>query len=325
MKILITGSSGYIGSCLNNLLNEKISIYGIDKNRPNEWTTIKKNNFYTCNLLDKKKLEKIISKIMPDTVIHLAAQSTVDEKISKKEYFTNNVTTTKNLIAIMSKFQIKNIIFSSTAAVYDKNPRKINENYRLKPISKYGKSKLQAEIEIKKELNIKHIILRFFNVSSSIPKLKIGELHKPETHLIPISVTKSIKGETISIYGNNYSTNDGTCIRDYVHIKDICLAIIKSKNYLKNKRSKSSILNIGNGKGISNSQILSSLQKILKRKIKVEYSDRRKGDQPFLVCNINKAKQLIKWKPENSKINKILKDEIEWTNFLIKKNVNRKF
>ena len=162
-------------------------------------------------------------------------------------------------------------------------------------------------------------------MSSSIPKLKIGELHKPETHLIPISVTKSIKGETISIYGNNYSTNDGTCIRDYVHIKDICLAIIKSNNYLKNKRSKSSILNIGNGKGISNSQILSSLKKILKKKIKVEYLDRRKGDQPFLVCNVNKAKQLIKWNPDNSKIDKILKDEIEWANFLIKKNVNRKF
>ena len=324
-KILITGSSGYIGSCLNNLLNNKLLVYGIDKKKPNKWTKINKKNFYICNLLDKKKLEKTISKIMPDIVVHLAAQSTVNEKISRKEYFKNNVETTKNLVSIMCTLKIKNIIFSSTAAVYDKNVKKIREHYGLKPTSKYGKSKLQAELEIKKKSNIRHIILRFFNVSSSITKLMIGEFHMPETHLIPTSVTKAINNETINIYGNNYPTKDGTCIRDYVHIEDICLAIINSKNYLKNEKSKSAILNIGNGKGISNNQILFNLKNILKKKIKIEYLKKRLGDQPFLVCNINKAKKLIKWVPKNSEINKILKDEIKWAKFLIKNKNNRKF
>ena len=153
----------------------------------------------------------------------------------------------------------------------------------------------------------------------------IGEFHNPETHLIPVSVTKALKNRTINIFGNNYPTKDGTCIRDYIHIKDICLAIKNSENYLKNEKLKSLILNIGNGKGISNNQILLNLKKILKKNIKIKYLERRSGDQSFLVCNIKNAKKLIKWTPKNSRISKILKDEIKWANFLIKKKINRNF
>jgi len=261
---------------------------------------------------------------MPDTIINLAAKSTVNENILKKEYYSNNVLATKNLVYVMNKLKIKKLIFSSTAAVYHKNSNKIKENYKLKPISKYGKSKLEAELIIKKNKNIKHVILRFFNVASSISKPIIGEFHNPETHLIPISVSNALKNKTINIFGDDYLTKDGTCIRDYIHIKDICLAIKNSKNYLKNKRLQSLTFNIGNGKGISNKQILSNLKNILKKNLKIQYLKKRSGDQPILVCNINRAKKLIKWQPVNSRTKKILKDEIKWANLLIKKNVNRK-
>ena len=323
-RILITGASGYIGSCLNNFIYKNSQVYCLDKKPLNIWTIINKKKFYICNLLNKKKLKKIIKNIMPDVVIHFAATSTVNEKISYNKYYQNNVKATKNLIEVMNELKIKKIIYSSTAAVYDKKRRRIIEKDKLNPISKYGKSKLKAEEIIKKNKKIKHIILRFFNVSSSISKPIIGEYHNPETHLIPIAVSTATENKTINLFGNDYPTKDGTCIRDYIHIKDICLAIQKSIVYLKNTNSKSLILNIGNGKGISNKEIISSLQKILKKRINVKFLKRRKGDQAFLVCDIKKAKRLIKWNPRNSTTTKILKGEINWTKFLVKRFFKRK-
>ena len=323
-RILITGASGYIGSCLNNFIYKNSQVYCLDKKPLNIWTIINKKKFYICNLLNKKKLKKIIKNIMPDVVIHFAATSTVNEKISYNKYYQNNVKATKNLIEVMNELKIKKIIYSSTAAVYDKKRRRIIEKDKLNPISKYGKSKLKAEEIIKKNKKIKHIILRFFNVSSSISKPIIGEYHNPETHLIPIAVSSATENKTINLFGNDYPTKDGTCIRDYIHIKDICLAIQKSIVYLKNTNSKSLILNIGNGKGISNKEIISSLQKILKKRINVKFLKRRKGDQAFLVCDIKKAKKFIKWNPRSSTTTKILKDEINWTKFLVKKFFKRK-
>ncbi len=323
-RILITGASGYIGSCLNNFFNKDSLIYCLDKKHPNTWTKINKKKFYICDLLNKKKLTKVIKNIMPDVVIHFAATSTVNEKIPYSKYYQNNVVATKNLIEVMNELKIKKIIYSSTAAVYDRKVRRIIEKDKLNPISKYGKSKLKAEEIIKRNKKIKHIILRFFNVSSSIPKPLIGEYHNPETHLIPIAVSNAIQNRAINLFGNDYETKDGTCIRDYIHIKDICLAIKKSIMYLEKKTLKSLILNIGNGKGISNKEIVFSLKKILKKTINIRFLKRRKGDQAFLVCDIKKAKKFIKWIPVNSTTSKILKDEINWTKFLEKRFIKRK-
>ena len=315
-KILITGSSGYIGSCLSSYLKNQSNIFLIDKSYPKKFIKLEKN-FYKCDLTNYKKLEKIIKKIKPEIIVHLAAKSTVNEKISKKEYFSNNVLATENLIKIMNKLAITKIIFSSTAAVYDKNFKLLNESHLIRPISKYGKSKNSAEKILKKSKNINYVILRFFNVSGCLKKPLIGEFHNPETHLIPISVFKALSNKMINIFGNDYSTKDGSCIRDYVHIRDICSAIVKSIYFLKEK--KSLIVNIGSGRGVSNKEVLINLTKIINRKIKIEFIKKRKGDQPFLVCSINKAKKFLNWNPRFSKINNILKDEIRWSNFLIKK------
>jgi len=323
-KILVTGCSGYIGSCLTNYLGSTKYIYGIDKNHVNKWTKIKKKNFFKCNLLNKKKLLEIFNKIKPDVVVHLAAKSTVNEKIKNKDYFLNNFIATKNLIFVMNKYNTNKIIFSSTAAVYKKKNKLISENDNLKPISKYGKAKLKTEQLILKSKKIKSIILRFFNVSSAITKPIIGELHEPETHLIPLAVSKSIKSSKISINGKDYKTKDGTCVRDYIHVKDICGAINKSIKYLGKGRNKSAILNIGNGIGLSNKDIILELQKINNKNVFFDYTKRRIGDSAFLVCNIKKVKKILNWKPLYSNIRTILKDEIYWSNFLAKKKIYRK-
>jgi len=322
MRILITGCSGYIGSCLSNYFKEKKEVFFLDKDFPKKFTKIKKN-FFKCNLNNLKTTETIIEKIKPDVIVHLAAKSTVNEKIRKNDYISNNTIATKNLIKVMNKFNVRNIIFSSTAAVYDKSRKLLKENYRLKPISNYGKSKLLAEKEIINNKKINFIILRFFNVAGSINKSSIGEFHEPETHLIPVSVFRAINDKSINIFGSNYKTIDGTCVRDYVHVKDICSAIKKSIFYIKKK--KSFIINIGSGGGTSNKKVILTLNKILRKKIKTVFLNKRKGDQPILVCDINKAKKLLNWKPKFSKINNILKDEINWSKFLIKKKLIRKY
>ena len=319
-KILITGSSGYIGSALFLYLKKKYKVFGLDKKNYKYFKTSK------INLLNIIKLDKFIKTIKPNIVVHLAAQSLVDEKINKKKYYENNVIATKNLINCLKKNNINNIIFASTAAVYKYENKIIKENSRLKLLSTYAKTKFECEKLIKKS-KLNTIILRFFNVCSSLNvngKL-IGELHDPETHLIPTVVYKTILKKKIFIYGNNYKTKDGTCVRDYVHIKDICTAIRKSIMRLDNNKKDYEILNIGSTFNNTNLQILNKVEKITKIKPIYELVKKRKGDVDKLICSISKAKKLLSWKPKNSKINKIIKDEIKWVNFLKKQNIKRKF
>jgi len=317
-KILITGANGYIGKCLYHSLKGKFKVIGIDK----ESTSMA--NVYRCNILNSKKLEQILHKTKPEIVVHLAAQSLVDETINKDKYYNNNVVATNALLKSMKKNNIKNIIFSSTAAVYQQSSKPLKESAKLKPLSTYAKTKLICEKNINKQKNINSIILRFFNVCSSLTKPCLGELHNPETHLIPTIVYKAIYNKKIYIYGNDFPTPDGTCIRDYIHIKDICSAIQKSIKLLLFKK-KSKILNIGNRKGLSNQQIVNYINKRMKKKINLEYVKRRRGDLPRLVCNSDKAKGSLNWIARNSNINKIVLDEINWIKKLKKLGINRKF
>ncbi len=325
-KILITGGNGYIGSCLSAFLLKKYSIAIIDKNKKSRF--IKNVQYFSADLRNKRKLYDIINSIKPHVVIHLAGQSTIDMVEKKKDlYYLNNLIATKNLIEIIEKQKVPNLIFSSTAAVYKSKNTKISENSKIMSKNSYGITKIKCEKLIKK-INPKitrYCILRFFNVASSFIKKNIGEFHSPETHLIPLMINSIFKDKNINVYGNNYATKDGTCLRDYIHILDILRGIEKSIKYLSNKNNKSNIINLGSGKCYSVKQIIKSATKITKSKPIISYIKKRKFDASKLMCDIKKAKRILGWKPIYSNIEKIIKDEILWYQYLNKKKICRKY
>ena len=318
MVILITGVNGYIGKSLFFFLQKKYpNICGVDKKidfiRP---------NFYKCNLNNKYKLQKLIKIIKPTHIIHLAGESLVDNKINKKKYYINNIIATRNLIFLSKKINIKKIIFASTASVYKSTNIKLKETSRIDPISNYSKSKLVSEQIIKKS-SLSSVILRFFNVCSSIKNLEVGELHNPETHLIPTLLYKIIFQIPFYLYGSDYSTKDGSCIRDYIHIEDICVAIDKSL-FFKSK-NKFTIFNLGNGKGFSIFKIIKKSEKLLKKKLKIIIINRRLGDTASLVCDNSKARKYLKWYPIKSSLQNIIKDEVSWIKKFSNRGIKRVF
>ena len=317
-KIIITGANGYIGNCLFNILKKKFKIIGIDKEKSSN------KKILQCNILNKKKLDSIFKKEKPEVVIHLAAQSLVDETINKNKYYDNNNKATKSLLEVMKKNDVKKIIFSSTAAVYRQSAKPLKENSKIKALSTYAKTKLLCEKKIQKQKDLKFIILRFFNVCSALDSPVLGEFHNPETHLIPTIVYKAMYNKKIYIYGNDFSTPDGTCIRDYIHIKDICSAIEKSIRYLF-KSNKSKTFNIGNRKGLSNKEIVNYIKKKIRNDINLEYVNRRKGDVSKLICNSDNVKKILNWDAKNSNIKKIVDDEIKWILKFNKMGLKRKF
>tara|TARA_B110001450_G_scaffold241566_1_gene251151 strand:+ start:303 stop:1265 length:963 start_codon:yes stop_codon:yes gene_type:complete len=316
MKILITGSNGYIGSCLYNFLKKKrYKVFGLDKRITNKFIIGKQ---FKCNLLDINKSKKIIQKINPDIFIHLAGESTIDNISNKKEYIDNNVTVTKNLIKICKNLNIKKFIFSSTAAVYRQTNLQIKENFKTKPSNIYGKTKLKCEKDLIagfNKTNINLVIFRFFNVCSSL--YNVGENHEPETHLVPLIVQKYYEKKKLKIYGKNFKTKDKTCIRDYIHIKDICFAFLKCVNI--KLKDNSTILNLGSNKGYS----VLELVNFFKKKIELEFSNKRVGDLDKLICVAHKAKKTIGWSTKYSNISNIFNDEIRWFKFLKKKKLKR--
>ena len=319
-NILITGASGYIGSCLFHYLQgDKYNVYGLDKKITNNKKII------ICNLTNTSKLEKIIKIIKPEIIIHLAAQSLVDETINKKKYYLNNVEATKSLLSVMNKYSIKNIIFSSTAAVYNYKNTKLNETDPVNPKSNYAKTKLNCEKKIINNKKINSIIFRFFNVCSALTKPKlIGELHNPETHLIPTVTYKAKLKKKIYIYGDDFETRDGSCVRDYVHIEDICIAIKSALDFLI-KHKKSQIFNIGSSDGFSNFEILNAVKKSVNQILNYQIVGRRAGDAASLVCNSSKARKLLKCKFAKSNLKTIINDEFKWIEFLRTQKKKRYF
>ncbi len=325
MKIIITGSAGYIGSCLFEYLKKKYEVFGVDKTFPK---LKKQKNFTCCNLLNFNKINNVIKSIKPDIIIHLAAKSTIDFIDKKKEYIENNVVVTKNILRSIKKNKIKHFIFSSTAAVYKSTNNKLSEKSKLGPNNIYGKTKLDCEKLIIKNINkaskTNFIIFRFFNVCSSLFSLKIGEIHNPETHLIPILAEKFEKNRKVYIYGNNFKTLDKTCIRDYIHIADIVEAFEKGIKYIK-KNKKSEIINLGTKKGFSTLSIFRTFQKFYDYKFENPlFKDRRKGDVDKLICDNKKSYKTLKWKPKFSTLSNIIRDEKNWLSYITNKKISRK-
>ena len=324
--ILITGGSGFIGSSFSKFFKNRYDIYTLDKKKKNQFLKDNYIQHVKCDLCNYEKLEKKIRDIRPSIIIHLAAQSTIDFiETKEKDYLRDNIFATENIVKLSIKYNIKKFIFSSTAAVYKANKNKLSEADKIFPNNIYGKTKKINENFIIKYLSnskVKFCILRFFNVCSSLDKT-IGEFHNPETHLIPKVIHALNKNKKIYIYGNNFKTSDGTCLRDYVHIKDIVIGINKSISYLNKK--KFGIFNLGSGQAISVKEIVMYASNIIKKKPKILIKNNRKGDNDKLVCKILKAKRKLRWFPKYSNIKSIVKDEISWQTYLERKKLLRSF
>mgnify|MGYP001421045314 CR=1 FL=1 len=318
MKFLVTGGAGYIGSHMVKFLRSKkhyVTIF--DNLSTGKKKFVQNYDFVNIDLLDIEKLDRELSKRKFDAVFHFAALSIVDDsQLKPKKYYRNNVIGTKNLVNTMIKYNLNNFIFSSSASVYG-NPKgiKIKETHPKIPISNYGKNKLKIEIFLKKigiNKNFKSISFRYFNAAGADPSAKIGEDHKPETHLIP-SVLNSIRNKKIyfPIYGNDYDTKDGTCIRDYIHVNDIVKAHYLG---LKKFKDKKCILqyNIGTETGYSVLEVLRVIEKVTKFKIRNIIKKRRQGDSPILIANCKKIRKELNWKPKYKNINKIISTAWNW-------------
>lgn len=318
-KILVTGGAGYIGShIVEQLIKVGSQVIIIDNLSTGYKKLVNgKAGFFLCDIKNFKKLNKIFKKYQISSVIHLAASLSVGESEKKpKKYYNNNFLGTKNIIKCVKQNKVKNLIFSSTCAVYKDKMRVVKESSRVNPKSVYGKTKLKAENFIKKNLNKKKTnfaILRYFNVAGSSNSGKIGQITKGDQLFKNLSIAAIKKKPKINIYGKNYRTKDGTCIRDYIHVSDIAKIHLLVLNKI-NKENKSVILNCGYGKGISVNDAIKEFQKQTKKKFKITIKKRRKGDMEEIIADNSKIKKFIRWRPKKNSLNDIVKSCLKWEN-----------
>jgi UDP-glucose 4-epimerase len=323
-NILVTGGAGYIGShIIEILVKNKYKVVIVDNLITGHKKLInRKAKFYKLNILQKKKLRKIILENEIDSVIHLAASLSVGvgEKFPKR-YYKNNVIATQSLIDSCKHTNVKNFIFSSTAAVYKDGLQKVSEKSPIKPVSVYGKTKLKAEnliIKNCKKYKINYGVLRYFNVVGSSPTGKIGLINNGD-HLFK-NFSKEIlkKKPKFKIYGKDYNTPDKTTIRDYVHVSDLAEIHIKVLNTIKLIK-KSVILNCGYGKGVSVLQTANEFKRQSKKKVKIQIQNRRAGDMKIIVATNKKLIKLTKWKSKYNNLNFLVKSSIAWERKLLRK------
>lgn len=320
MKLLIAGGAGYIGSHMVKYAQQHDhEVVVLDNFSTGHQWAIKDCEILKVDLLDQEKLAKLLKGLSFDGVIHFAAKSLVGESVKKPDlYYRNNVVGTLNLVNEMINNGINNLVFSSTAAIFG-NPvtERIAEDHPKNPINPYGQSKLMVE-NIMRDICAAHeintICFRYFNAAGADSSGSIGEAHDPETHLIP-NILKSVisGGNTLKVFGNNYETHDGTCIRDYVHVTDLAQAHLLGIEYMKHNKGFSAF-NLGNGSGFSVFEIIKSCERIVNNKISYDIVLPRKGDPARLVADSSAAINEIGWKPKYDKIDDIIASAWRWHN-----------
>ena len=318
MNILVTGGAGYIGSHIIELLVKKKTnkVIVLDNlSTGYKFLINKKSKFFKGDINNKKLINKLINKFNIDTIVHLAASLNVSEaQKNKKKYYKNNITGTNNLLLSCINTTVKNIIFSSSCSIYGNIKGSVNERNKPNPQGHYALTKYKGEELIKKyasKFNYNFGILRYFNVAGASPSGKIGEIETSHGHLIKnIAIQSMNKKPKLKIYGNNYNTKDGTCVRDYIHVTDLADIHIKGIKYLKEYK-KSFILNCGYGKGYSVLQIANKLKK-MKKNTQIYFMKRRPGDTAQIYSDTKKFKKLLKWKPRFNNIYKIIQSAINW-------------
>ena len=315
--ILITGGLGYIGSHVNKLLSSRgYSTLVLDNLVSGSRAACKWGDFVECDLEDKDKLREIFETYDIGAVMHFAAFTEVADSVKHPDkYMQNNYWNTVNLLDVMREFGVGKFIFSSTAAVYG-TPLSIpiKESHPLNPINPYGESKVRVEEELSKrshEYGLRYVSLRYFNAAGDDVDKEIGEEHDPETHLIPLILDAAIGKRDCIIFGDDYPTPDGTCIRDYVHVEDLAQAHLLAYEYLKDGGC-SDVFNLGHGTGFSVKQVIMECMKVTGIKFEVEIGERRVGDPSILVADSTKIKEKLGWMPVNSSLTNIVNTAWRW-------------
>ena len=316
-NILVTGGAGYIGSHIVELLiKTKSNIIIIDNLVTGHKKLLnKKAKFIKVDIKNKTLITKIINDYEISSIIHLAGSLNISEaEKNKKKYYKNNVEGTLNLVKACKNSFVKNIIFSSSCSVYGNVKGSVNEKMKPNPQSYYALTKYKAEEIIKKfskKYNYKYGILRYFNVAGASPSGKIGEIETSHGHLIKNIAIQSLKKKpVISIYGNDYKTKDGTCVRDYIHVSDLATIHIMALKYI-NKNSKSLILNCGYGKPYSVLDI-ANIFKIKKKNTQIRFKKRRPGDIAEVYSNTKKINKILKLKVKYDNLENILDSAYKW-------------
>ena len=319
MKVLVTGGAGYIGSHVCNLLLDNgYEVVVVDSLVTGNKNLIPKNaKLVVSDIAEKKKIENLIVKEKFDLVMHFAGLIRVDESVKEpKKYHEFNFEKGKIFLNICFKNGLNKIIFSSTASVYgNQNKEKVLESDPLNPLNPYATSKLKLEDFIKKkseEIDIRYIILRYFNVAGSDEKLRSGLISKHSSHLIKIACEVAVgKRDKMLINGDDYDTFDGTTIRDFIHVSDLAEIHLITANHLI-KNGKSDIFNCGYGKGYSVKEVIENFNQILDKKINYEIGPRRDGDSKMIIANPEKFNKFFDWKPKFNNIKYILKTAVDW-------------
>ena len=315
MKVLVTGGAGYIGSIVTEeCIASGHQTFVVDNLiKGHRWMVPEEAGFFETDISDTAGMRDILRENSIDAVIHMAAFSLVGESMTKPEaYYQNNVTAGLSLLSAMRDCNVKKLIFSSTAAVYgepEKQP--IEETAELKPTNTYGETKLAFEKALHWFDNahgIKYASLRYFNAAGASERC--GELHDPETHLVPLVLDAARGPSPVMIFGDDYPTEDGTCIRDYIHVRDLANAHVLALNKLE---SGSEIYNLGCGGGYSVKQVVEAARRVTGREIKVEVVGRRPGDPAVLIASSEKIQSDLGWRPERARLETIIESAWRWS------------
>ncbi|MGM0123900.1 UDP-glucose 4-epimerase GalE [Enterococcus sp. AZ194] len=319
MSILVLGGAGYIGShAVNQLVSKGYEVVVIDNLLTGHKQAIHPDaRFYEGDVRDKTFVQSVFQKETIEGVIHFAASSLVGESVEKPlKYFNNNVYGMQILLEVMEEFDVKNIVFSSTAATYgEPEETPIRETTPTNPKNPYGESKLMMEKMMKwcdNAYGMRYVALRYFNVAGAKADSSIGEDHDPETHLVPIILQVALgQREALSIFGEDYDTPDGTCIRDYVHVEDLIAAHILALEYLK-AGNESNVFNLGSNNGYSVKEMLEAAREVTGKEIPAKVAPRRAGDPGTLVAASEKAKSVLGWAPQYTSVKDIIKTAWDW-------------
>ena len=319
MSVLVLGGAGYIGShTVYELIERGEDVIVADNLQTGHIEAVHKQaRFYKGDIRDKNFLDEIFKKEKIDAVIHFAANSLVGESMTDPlKYYDNNLYGTMVLLKSMVENGIDKIVFSSTAAVYGEPENiPILETDRTEPTNTYGETKLSMEKMFKwvsRAHNLRYVSLRYFNACGAHVSGKIGEAHNPESHLIPLILqVPNGQRKEVSIFGDDYPTKDGTCIRDYIHVTDLAQAHILAVDYLR-KGNSSDIFNLGNGVGFTVKEVIETARKVTEHPLPAVISPRRAGDPAQLIASSEKAKAVLGWKPQHADIEEIIATAWKW-------------